>query len=154
MGVPAYSLIEFSTWCPAQQVGSFSSVTRQIALIGSTAHPSTLETMNVQMSSPGTSLAVQWLRLHAPTAGGISSIFGQGTKILNDAHGAAEIKINTNACQTPLSWNSPGKNTEVDCHCLLQGILPTQGLNLCLLHCRQTLYYLTYQGSPQYADFS
>ena len=45
MGVPAYGLIEFSTWCPAQQVGSFSSVTRQIALIGSTAHPSTLETM-------------------------------------------------------------------------------------------------------------
>ena len=55
------------------------------------------------MSSPGTSLAVQWLRLHAPTAGGISSILGQGTKILNDAHNAAEIKINTNACQTSLS---------------------------------------------------
>ena len=24
-------------------------------------------------------------------------------------------------------WNSPGKNTEVDCHSLLQRILPTQG---------------------------
>ena len=26
-------------------------------------------------------------------------------------------------------WNSPGKNTEVGCHFLLQGILLTQGLN-------------------------
>ena len=28
----------------------------------------------------------------------------------------------------------PGKNTGVDCHFLLLGIFPTQGLNLCLLH--------------------
>ena len=32
------------------------------------------------------------------------------------------------------SWDSPGKNTGGDCHALLQGIFPTQGLNLCLLH--------------------
>ena len=31
----------------------------------------------------GTSLLVQWLRLHAPTAGGIDSIPGWGTKILH-----------------------------------------------------------------------
>ena len=34
-------------------------------------------------------------------------------------------------------WNSPGKNTGVGCHALLQGIFPTQGSNpylLCLLH--------------------
>ena len=34
-------------------------------------------------------------------------------------------------------WDSPGKNTRVGCHFLLQGIFPTQGLNqhlLCLLH--------------------
>ena len=34
-------------------------------------------------------------------------------------------------------WGSPGKNTGVGCHALLQGIFPTQGLNLhllCLLH--------------------
>ena len=29
----------------------------------------------------GTSLAVQWLRLHTPNAGGTGSIPGQGTKI-------------------------------------------------------------------------
>ena len=30
-------------------------------------------------------------------------------------------------------WDSPGKNTVVDCHFLLQGIFLTQGLNLHLL---------------------
>ena len=36
------------------------------------------------------------------------------------------------ACQAPLSMDSPGKNTGVGCHALLQGIFPTQGLNLYL----------------------
>ena len=31
-------------------------------------------------------------------------------------------------------WDSPGKNPEVGCHFLLQGIFPTQGSNSCLLH--------------------
>ena len=31
-------------------------------------------------------------------------------------------------------WDFPGKNTGVGCHLLLQGIFPTQGLNLHLLH--------------------
>ena len=31
-------------------------------------------------------------------------------------------------------WNSPGKNTGVGCHGLLQSIFPTQGSNPCLLH--------------------
>ena len=31
-------------------------------------------------------------------------------------------------------WDSPGKNTGVGCHALLQGIFLTQGLNPCLLH--------------------
>ena len=32
------------------------------------------------------------------------------------------------------TWVSPGKNTGVGCHALLQGIFLTQGLNPCLLH--------------------
>ena len=42
--------------------------------------------------------------------------------------------------------DSPGKNIEVGCHALLQGIFPTQGLNPGLLHCRWILYSLSYQG--------
>ena len=39
--------------------------------------------------------------------------------------------------------DSPGKNTGVGCHALLQGIFPTQGLNLGLWHCRQ-IFFLNY----------
>ena len=45
-------------------------------------------------------------------------------------------------------WHFPGMNTRVGCHFLLQGIFPTQGSNPGLLHCRQTLYQLSHQGSP------
>ena len=45
-------------------------------------------------------------------------------------------------------WNSPGQNTGVGSLSLLQGIFPTQGLNLGLPHCRRILYLLGYQGSP------
>ena len=55
----------------------------------------------------------------------------------------------TVACQAPL-WNFPGKNTGVGCHFLLQGIFPTHGLNLGLLQCRQILFCLSHQGSPDH----
>ena len=45
--------------------------------------------------------------------------------------------------------DSPGKNTGVGCHVLLQGIFPTQGSNPDLPHCKGILYYLSYQGSPK-----
>ena len=41
---------------------------------------------------------------------------------------------------------SPGKNTGVGCHALLQGIFPTQGLKPGLLQCRWILYQLSHQG--------
>ena len=34
----------------------------------------------------------------------------------------------TVACQAPHPWNSPGKNTGVGCHFLLQGNLPNSGI--------------------------
>ena len=45
--------------------------------------------------------------------------------------------------------DSPGENPGVGCHALLQGIFPTQELNLGLPHCRQFLYHLSHQGSPK-----
>ena len=47
-------------------------------------------------------------------------------------------------------WDSPGKNIGVGCHTLLQEILPTQGSNPALLHCKQTLYCLSHQGIHLY----
>ena len=43
-------------------------------------------------------------------------------------------------------WNSPVWNTGVGSLSLLQGIFPAQELNRGLLHCRQILYQLSYQG--------
>ena len=37
--------------------------------------------------------------------------------------------------------DSPGKNTGVGCHALLQGLFPAQGSNLGLPHCRRILYH-------------
>ena len=55
-------------------------------------------------------------------------------------------------CRLPGSsvhGDSPGKNTGVGCHTLLQGTFPTQGSNPGLPHCRQILYCLSHQGSPR-----
>ena len=52
-------------------------------------------------------------------------------------------------CSTPGSsvhGDSPGKNTGMGCHALLQGIFPAQGLNPDLPHCRWILYWLSHQG--------
>ena len=49
--------------------------------------------------------------------------------------------------------DSPGKNTGVGCHALPHGILPTQGLNPGLPHCRQILYHLSDQGSPRVLEW-
>ena len=46
-------------------------------------------------------------------------------------------------------WDFTGKNTGVGCCFLLQGISPTQGSNLGILHCKQTLYCLSHWGSPR-----
>ena len=45
-------------------------------------------------------------------------------------------------------WDFPGKSIGEGCHFLLHGIFPTQGSNLSLPHCRQTLYHLSHQASP------
>ena len=47
------------------------------------------------------------------------------------------------------SVNSPGQNPGVGNHCIIQVILPTQGSNLVLPHCRQILYQLSHKGSPR-----
>ena len=54
-------------------------------------------------------------------------------------------------CSSPgfsVHQNSPSQNTGVGSHSLLHGIILTQGWNLGLLHCRQILYHLNHQGSP------
>ena len=52
-------------------------------------------------------------------------------------------------------WDFPGKNN--GCHFPLQGIFPTQGSNLHLLHllhCRRILLLLSHQGSPFHPTYT
>ena len=48
-------------------------------------------------------------------------------------------------------WNSPGKNSRVCSYSLFQRIFP--GSNPGLPNCRQILYHLSHQGSPQQVTF-
>ena len=48
-------------------------------------------------------------------------------------------------------WDSPGKNTGVGCHALIQRIFPTQGPNSCLLYllyCQASSLPLVLPGKP------
>ena len=74
------------------------------------------------------------------STGNITGAFLGGVKVL-------VIQLCPTLCD-PIDcpWDSSGKNTGVGNHSLLQGIFPTQGLNLGLLHCRQILHGLRYQS--------
>ena len=50
--------------------------------------------------------------------------------------------------RNPLHGDSPGKNTRLGCHAILQEISPIQGLGPGLPHCRWILYHLSHHGSP------
>ena len=59
------------------------------------------------------------------------------------------LQIMDGSHQAPLSWNSPGKNSGMGCHALLQGILLTQGSNPGLLHVGELLKVCTIFHSHQ-----
>ena len=44
-------------------------------------------------------------------------------------------------------------NTGVGCHALLWVIFPTQGSNPGIPHCRQNVYHLSHQGSPELLEW-
>ena len=93
-----------------------------------------------------------WSGLPFPTPGNlldskINPRFLLGRRILHLAGGATAMNVCVRAqshptlcdsidCSPPASrpWDFSGKNTEVGCHFLLQGIFTTQGLNPRLLH--------------------
>ena len=58
-------------------------------------------------------------------------------------------------CSLPgssVQGDSPGKNTGVGCH-VLQGIIPIEGSNPGLPHCRQNFYHLSLQGRPRILEW-
>ena len=70
-----------------------------------------------------------------------------------------QLKVKVLVAQSCLTLSKPmdeallslgfPKNTGVGCHSLLQGLLPTQRLNLSLPHCMRILYHLSHQGKTK-----
>ena len=55
------------------------------------------------------------------------------------------------SCNLLCPWNFPGKNTEVVCHFLVQGIFPIQGSKLhllCFLHWQAEFFITASPGKP------
>ena len=73
----------------------------------------------------------------------ISSEVVQSCPTLCNLHGLEPARL---LCP----WDFPGKSAGAGCHFLLQEIFPTQRLNPDLPHCRQMLYHLSHQGSPDF----
>ena len=69
----------------------------------------------------------------------------------SESHSVVSSSLGPHGLNSP--WNFPGQNTGVGSHSLLQGILPTQGSNPDLPHCRQILYQLSHQGSPRILEW-
>ena len=84
-------------------------------------------------------LSVKWESLTSPCL--YSAVLSQSHLTLCDP-------MDCSPSGSSVHGDSPGKNTRVGCHALLQGIFPTQGLNPGLLHCRQILYRMSHQGKP------
>ena len=111
-----------------------------------------IKTLTVQRNS----LVIQWLGLLTSTARGTGLVPGGWTKLLYSmllglVAQSCPTLCDPMDCSPPVSsvnGDSPGKNTEVGCHDILQGIFPTQGSNPGLLHCRRVLYCVSHQERP------
>ena len=64
----------------------------------------------------------------------------------SESHSVVPASLRPHGLNSP--WNSPGQNIRMGSCFLLQGIFLTQESNQGLLHYRQILYQLSYQGSP------
>ena len=102
----------------------------------------------VSLASPATAGGVFFLSLvprHGQTIEPVHEC--QVTSVVSDSlrpHGLQPARL---LCP----WDSPGKHTGVGCHALLQGIFPTQGLNLhllCLPHWQGGSVPLAPSGKP------
>ena len=78
-------------------------------------------------------------KIKSDTVSTFPHLFAQSCLILCD-------HIDCSPPGSSVHGDSPGKNTGMGCHALLQGIFLTQGLDPGLLYCRQILYQLNTQG--------
>ena len=74
--------------------------------------------------------------------------------VKSESHSVMSNSMQTHGLyRGPDCIDSPGQNTGVGSHSLLQRIFPTQGWNSCLPHGRRILYHLSHQGSPRILEW-
>ena len=110
-----------------------------------------------------TFLVVQWFRLQASTTRDPGSIPGQGSSTWHLVKPENKLHIvsiqncmlshsavsNSLQPHAPVSMGFPSQEYWSELPFPPPGIFPTQVSNPGLLHCRQILYHLSHQGSPQ-----
>ena len=97
----------------------------------------------------GSSLMLQWLKLHDANAGVWSLVRELGPRVKSESESHSVVSGSLWPHGLHSQRNSPGQNTGMGSLSLFQGIFPTPGLNPGLLHCRQILHHLSHQGSPK-----
>ena len=75
---------------------------------------------------------------------------------MRDVYVPSHVKLSAASCTVATRlhcpWDSPGKNTGVGCHVLLQGIFLTQGSDPCLLHWQADSLPLSHLGDNNNTD--
>ena len=90
--------------------------------------------------NPNAKKALQEMKLEIANELGVEANNKYGSN--NTSYSNGQLGGSQGLCSP---WNSPGKNTGVSSHSLLQGLFPTQGLNPGLSHCRRILYQLSHR---------
>ena len=101
--------------------------------------------------SMGFSRQEYWSGLPFPSPGDLSNPRIETMSLKSPANESESHSVVSNSLQPHglCPWTSPGQNTGVGGLSFLQGIFPTQESSSGILHCRQILNQLSYQGSPQ-----
>ena len=117
-------------------------------------HSKVLRSDNKDMQSPPPPLSVRNDMLWIIISAKVVTLFplmlsqcGHMLSVVSDSFWPYRLEPTKLLCP----WGSPGKNTRVGCHFLLQGIFPTPELNLHLmhlLHWKADSLPLSHQGSP------
>ena len=87
-----------------------------------------------QLSHQGSPRILEW----------VDYLFSRGSSWPRNQTGVSALQADS----LPAEPQEKPRNTGVGSLSLLQGIFPTQESNPGLLHCRQILYQLSYEGSP------
>ena len=83
--------------------------------------------------------------LHRQIAGTLSGTSGMCAVLSSSVVSNSLQPHGFQATRLLCPWDSPGQNTGVGCHSLLQGIFLIQSLHPGVLHCSQILYFLSHR---------